>query len=71
MSSSNNTVFKVLGLILLVGGIGVAFWGYQMSGAFSAKITRSFSGALPDAVMYRYIGGAVSAVVGFFLLIKK
>jgi len=71
MSASNNTVFKVLGLILLVGGIGVAFWGYQMSGAFSAKISRSLSGALPDAVMYRYIGGAVSAVVGLFLLVKK
>ncbi|HAD03793.1 MAG: hypothetical protein A2005_11685 [Desulfuromonadales bacterium GWC2_61_20] len=71
MSASNNTVFKVLGLILLVGGVGVAYWGYQMSGAFSAKISRSLSGALPDAVMYRYIGGAVSAVVGLFLLIKK
>jgi len=29
------------------------------------------TGALPDAVMYRYIGGAVSVVVGLFLLIRK
>jgi len=71
MSSSNSTLFKLLGLILLVAGVGVAFWGYQMSGAFSAKISRSLSGALPDAVMYRYIGGVASAVAGLFLLMKK
>jgi hypothetical protein len=29
------------------------------------------TGALPDAVMYRYIGGAAAAVVGLFLLVRK
>ena len=57
--------------VLLVGGLGLAYWGYQMSGSVSAKFSRAVSGALPDAVMYRYIGGAVSAVAGLFLLLKK
>lgn len=71
MANSSNTLLKVIGLILLIGGIGVAFWGYQLSGAFSAKMTRGLTGSLPDAVMYRYIGGAISSVVGLFLVVKR
>ena len=71
MSTNSNSAVKLIGLVLLVGGLGMAFWGYQMSGAFASKLTRGLTGALPDAVMYRYIGGAISSVVGLFLLVKK
>lgn len=71
MSANSNAMVKVIGLILLVGGIGLAFWGYQLSGAFTAKLTRSLTGALPDPVMNRYITGAICSVVGLFLLTKK
>lgn len=71
MSANSNTLVKVVGLILLVGGIGLAFWGYQMSGAFASKLTKGLTGALPDAVMVRYISGAISSVVGLFLLAKR
>ena len=71
MPSDSNTMVKMIGLILLVGGIGLAFWGYQMSGAFASKLTKGLTGALPDAVMYRYIGGAISSVAGLFLLVKR
>jgi hypothetical protein len=62
---------KIIGLIQLVGGAGLAFWGYQMSGSLTSELSKSLTGALPDEVMYRYIGGAVSAAVGLFLLVKK
>jgi hypothetical protein len=62
---------KIIGLILLVGGAGLAFWGYQMSGSLTSELSKSLTGALPDEVMYRYIGGAASAAVGLFLLVKK
>lgn len=71
MPANSNTLVKVIGLILLVGGIGLAFWGYQLSGSFAAKLARGLNGALPEAVMVRYIGGAISSVVGLFLLIKR
>lgn len=71
MSTNSNTMVKVIGLILLVGGIGVAFWGYQLSGSLAAQLSRSLNNALPDAVMYRYLGGAISSVVGLFLLAKN
>lgn len=71
MATSANTLAKVIGLALLVGGAGLAFWGYQLSGSLAAQFSKTLTGALPDAVMYRYIGGAVSCAVGLFLLVKR
>lgn len=62
---------KVIALALIVIGIGVAFWGYQMSESVGSQLTRAFSGSDTDKVMACYIGGAVSLVVGLYLLIKK
>jgi hypothetical protein len=71
MSENSTSMVKMVGLILLVGGLGMAFWGYQMSGSFAAKLVKGLNGALPDEVMYRYIGGAISAIAGLFLLVRK
>ncbi|MDH3454371.1 MAG: DUF3185 family protein [Desulfuromonadales bacterium] len=71
MAKNSNAGLQVAGLVLLVVGAGLAYWGYQMSGSLTSQLTRTVSGALPDAVMYRYIGGAVSGVVGVFLLLKR
>lgn len=71
MARSSGTLAKVIGLVLLIGGAGLAFWGYQMSGSLAAQVSKTLTGALPDAIMYRYIGGAVSAAVGLFLLVKN
>lgn len=62
---------KIVGLILLVVGAGLAWWGYQLSGSIGSQLTKSLSGAMPEQVMYRYIGGAASAAVGLFLLGKR
>ncbi|MDZ4183706.1 MAG: DUF3185 family protein [Desulfuromonadales bacterium] len=71
MSADSNTMSKLIGVVLLIGGIGMIFWGYQMSGALASKLAKGITGALPDEVMYRYIGGAISSVAGLFLLIKR
>ena len=71
MSSQTQTVFKVSGLILLVVGIGLVIWGYQLSGSVAAQLTHTITGAAPDGVMYRYIGGAAGIATGFFLLLKR
>ena len=70
-SNSDNTMIRVIGLVLLVGGAGFAYWGYQMSHSLTSEFTRAVTGALPDAVMYRYIGGTIGGVAGLFLLMKK
>jgi uncharacterized protein YjeT (DUF2065 family) len=70
MAKTSNTGLKIVGLVLLVVGIGLAFWGYQLSGSLTSQVTKTISGSMPDEVMFRYIGGAVCGVVGGFLLLK-
>jgi len=71
MAKSSKSGMQVIGLVLLVVGVGLAYWGHQMSSSLTSQLTEAVSGSLPDEVMYRYIGGAVCGVVGFFLLFKK
>jgi hypothetical protein len=71
MAKKSNSTMKLVGIVLLVVGIGLAFWGYQMSGALGSQLTKAFSGSMPDAVMYRYIGGAACFFAGLFLTLKK
>jgi hypothetical protein len=71
MAKGSNPLKKILGLAFLVVGIGLAIWAYQMSGSIGSQIKEVFSGAPTDKVMMMYIGSAVSAVIGLFLLIKK
>lgn len=67
-SISNSTI---LGLILIVIGVGLAIWGYQMSQSIGSQITVALTGTERDQVMMFYIGGAASFVVGFYLTIKR
>jgi uncharacterized protein YjeT (DUF2065 family) len=71
MANSSTPVLKMLGLVLVVSGAGLGFWGYQLSTSLAAQLSRAVTGALPDAVMYRYIGAAVSVAAGLFLLARK
>lgn len=71
MAKNSNAGLQVAGLALLVVGGGLMYWGYQMSGSLAAQLTKSVSGAMPDEVMYRYVGGAASVVVGIYLLFRR
>ena len=62
---------KIIGIALVVLGIGLAFWGYQSSGSFGSQVSRAVTGSATDKVMTLYISGAVSLVVGLYLLMKK
>ncbi len=63
-------MMKIIGIALIIVGIGLVFWGYQLSDSVSGQITQAVTGANTDKVMGLYIGGAVSFVVGLCLNIK-
>ena len=71
MANSQIPAMKILGIALVIVGLGLAFWGYRLSGSVGSRITQAVTGSDTDKVMTLYIGGAASLVVGLFLLIKK
>ena len=71
MAKRSKSTMKSISIALMVIGIGLAFWGYQMSGSVGSKITQTITGSYADKVMILYIGGAASFIVGLYLYIKK
>lgn len=39
MEKTSKSTMKIVGLVLIVTGIGLAFWGYQMSGSIGSQLT--------------------------------
>ena len=64
---SNN---KIIGIVLMIVGVGLAIWGYQMSGSIGSQLNQAFSGSPTDKVLIAYVAGAVSIVVGLIMFRK-
>lgn len=71
MAIGSGSSMKVIGIILIVIGAGLALWGFQLSQSIGSEVTQAVTGADTDEVMIFYITGAVSFVVGIYLFIKK
>jgi len=71
MSMGSAATMKIIGIVLAVLGIGLAVWGFQLSGSVGSQITHAVTGSDTDKVMTLYITGAVSFVVGIYLYIKN
>ena len=67
-ASSNN---QLIAIVLMVIGIGLAYWGYDMSGGFDSQVNLAFTGSDSNDVLFRYIGGAACFAAGLFMFIKK
>ena len=68
---ANKSTFKLISIALMAAGIGLAYWGYDMSGGLDSQLNQAFSGSSSDGVMIRYIAGAASFAAGLFLYLKK
>ena len=69
--SGSTPIARVIALTLIVFGVGLLVWGYQLSETFDNQLSIAISGASTDRVMYSYIGGAASLIVGLYLYFKK
>lgn len=57
---------KVVGIILIIVGVALAYWGYDVYDAASSKVSRALSGDTPLEAWAGMIGGAICVVVGIF-----
>lgn len=71
MANSSISIGKLAGFALIVLGIGLAIWGYQLSGGFGSQVAQAVTGSETDKVMTLYIAGAVSLVVGLVLAARR
>ncbi len=71
MARGSGSMMKIIGIALVVLGIGLVLWGYQLSGSVGSQITQAVTGSNTDKVMTLSITGAVGFVVGIYLFIKN
>ena len=62
---------QMIGIVLLMVGVGLLIWGYNISQSVSGQISQAFSGSPGDKAMIIYIVGGICAAIGLFSLIKK
>jgi hypothetical protein len=62
---------KYLGIALLVAGAMMIVFGIQSADSFDSDVSRFFTGSPTDKSMWLLIGGAVAAIVGFFMTTRK
>ena len=67
---ANKSQKKLISIALMVIGIGMLIWGYQMSGSVGSQLSKTFTGSFTDNVMLMFIGGAVSLAVGLYMYRK-
>jgi hypothetical protein len=65
------TMNKQIGVILLIVGIGLLIWGFNLYDAFSSRVTRIVTGSPPDKTVAIFIIGGICTALGLFQLIRK
>lgn len=61
---------KTLGIILLVVGVVLLGWGYNVSQSVSSQFSSVFSGSPSDKALILYIAGGICAALGIFKLAR-
>ena len=57
---------KIIGIVLIIVGVALAFWGYNLYDSAGSQISRAFSGDAPIKAWAGMIGGAICLVIGIF-----
>ncbi len=62
---------KQLSIILLVVGLGLIGWGYNVSGGFESQLSSAFSGRPSDEALIFYVAGGILVLIGAIGIFKK
>jgi len=62
---------KLLGVVLLVVGVILLYFGWQASESLGDQVTEAVTGRFTDNTMFYIIGGAVAVAAGIFLSVVR
>ena len=55
---------KTIGIVLIIIGVALAFWGYNIYDSAGSKIGRALSGNTPIEAWAGMVGGIICVVIG-------
>jgi drug/metabolite transporter (DMT)-like permease len=55
---------KIIGIVLIVIGVALALWGYDLFNSASSQIISAFSGDTPIEAWLGMVGGVICAAIG-------
>lgn len=61
---------KLAGIVLLVVGVILLYFGWQSSESLGDQLTETMTGRFTDETMFFIIGGAIAVVVGLYLSVR-
>ena len=59
---------KIIGIALLIIGMGLLFWGYDIYDSAGSQVSRAIGGEAPTKAYALLISGAICAALGVFKL---
>lgn len=59
---------KIIGIVLIIIGVALAIWGYNIYDSAGSQIGRALSGDTPIEAWAGMVGGALCIVVGIIKL---
>ncbi|RLB72548.1 MAG: hypothetical protein DRH06_05305 [Deltaproteobacteria bacterium] len=57
---------KIIGIVLIIVGVALAFWGYNLYDSVGSQVSRAFRGDAPLEAWAGMVGGAICLVIGIF-----
>lgn len=60
---------NILGVILLVAGVGLMYFGYQSSQTLGEQVYETFAGRFTDATTWYLVAGVAASIGGLVLLV--
>lgn len=62
---------KLLGIVLLVVGLILLFFGWQSTESVGEQLTEAVTGRFTEQTMLYLIGGAVAAIAGLYIIVTR
>lgn len=55
---------KIIGIVLIIVGVALAIWGYNIYESVGSQVSRTFSGDAPLEAWAGMVGGVICVVIG-------
>jgi hypothetical protein len=62
---------QIVGMVLLVVGLILLYFGWQSSQSIGDQLTEAVTGQYTDPTMWYIIGGAAAVIAGLFLAVLR